>query len=176
MMTNVRIPLAVGTVNYTALGAGTHGGYRLTDRFSGSVDLTSTLFSGPMNMQTAEAGGRFSPLPFNTQLRPFFDLRASYLRVYDSQEVPDGQFDYARTSRYSRGLGGITGAGLEYSLTSSFALMTELAAIRARMTTYSSSAPTSIPAANGYWMTSYRLAVGLRYSARRSMNIKQKPH
>jgi hypothetical protein len=44
------------------------------------------------------------------------------------------------------------------------------------MTNYSADTPSSLPSANGYWMTSFRLAVGLKYSAGRVLNIKQKPH
>ena len=175
MVSNVRIPSGAGVMNYGALGTGTHGGYRFADRFTGTVDLTTSLFSSPMNVQTAEIGGRFSPLPFNPQIRPFLDFRASYLRVVDGY-VPGDQSDYAQQSRYSRGFGGVTGAGFEYSLTNSFALTTEIAALRARMTAYGSNTPTGIPDANGYWMTSYRLAFGFKYSAGRVLNIKQTPH
>jgi hypothetical protein len=175
MMSNVRIPSGAGVLNYGTFSAGSRGGYRFADRFTGTVDLTTSLFGSPVDLQTAEVGGRFSPMPFNPQIRPFVDLRASYLRVLDAYAVPD-QLDYEQTSRYSRGFGGITGVGFEYSLTNAVALSTEVSALRARMTNYSADTPSSIPSANDYWMTSFRLAVGLKYSAGRVLNIKQKPH
>jgi hypothetical protein len=173
-ISNVRMPTGAGLMNFGAFGAGTHGGYRFADRFSGTVDLTTSLFGAPKNVQTAEVGGRFSPLPFNPEIRPFVDLRASYLRLSDNYVSGADLND--QLAGYARGFGGITGAGFEYSLTNSFALTTEVAALRARMTIYDADTPTSIPGANAYWMTSIRLAFGFKYSAGRVLNIKQKPH
>src|SRR3954463_4321687 len=83
LISAMRLPGASGIESYGAFGTGSHAGYRIADRFSAGVDLTTSLFNSAFEMQTAEAGGRFSPLPFNTQIRPFLDVRAMYLRTYD---------------------------------------------------------------------------------------------
>jgi hypothetical protein len=129
-----------------------------------------------MQFQTGEVGGRFLAMPFGEQVRPFVDLRAAYVHLSDTYEIPGNQFGFNEVTRYARGFGGITGAGFEYSLTNSFAFMTEFAALRARMTAYRSSTPTAIPDRTGYWMTSYRLAFGLRYNPTRTTSLKQNPH
>jgi hypothetical protein len=117
------------------------------------------------------------PMPFSQDIRPFVDLRASYLWLSDAYAFPGAQTNQGyETTRYGRGFGGIGGAGFEYSLTNSLALSTEVSALRGRMTAYRSASPTTIPDGTAYWMTSYRLTLGLKYSATRMAQFAQKPH
>ena len=83
-----------------------------------------------------------------------------------------GAPDY-EISRYGHGVGVIAGAGFEYALTNSFALSTELSAVRGSLTAYNTNNTAGIPIGSGYWMTSYRLNLGLKYNATRLANLKQ---
>lgn len=179
LFTNVRVATPNGVANYTNVGAGTHGGYRFGDHFSGTADLTSSFDGSPTETQTAEVGARYAPAPFEQQVRPFFDVRGSYLHMSDTffsaNNTVSPVGDYA-TTRYARGFGGIVGTGFEISLTNSFALSTELSAMRGRMTAYRVNGPADFPNASAYWLTQYRLALGLKYSARRVTALRQNPH
>jgi hypothetical protein len=183
----VEVPAGPGVISrYTAFGAGTHGAYRYTDMLSATVDVTASLLGGPSNMETAEVGTRFSPLPWEQHVRPFFDVRAAYTRLYDSfaytSPAPIGipplgaPGQYANEARYSRGFGGVAGLGVEYSLTNTLALTTEVSAVRNRLTAYNISGPANIPLGSTYWMTSYRYALGIKFSPVRALRLAQNPH
>lgn len=176
LFSNIRVPVGGTVANYAAFGGGTHAGYRFADRFTGTVDITSSQFGSPINASTAEIGTRFMPTPFDVEVRPFFDLRATYLYMSDNYNTPGAIGTNYLTTRYGNGVGAIAGGGFEYFLTNSFALSTELTAMRGRMTAYASNNPTAIPEGTRYWMTTYRLALGLRYSQTRVGNLVQKPH
>jgi hypothetical protein len=178
LFSNVRVPTGAGTASYASFGGGTHGGYRIGDRFTGTVDLTTSQFGSPINSSTAEVGTRFMPMPFSTEIRPFFDVRATYMWLMDNSAFASQQLggaDY-QVTRYGRGLGAIAGGGFEYPLTNSLALSTEVSALRGHMTAYRSDNPTTIPTGTGYWLTSYRLTLGLKFSATRLAPLTQKPH
>jgi hypothetical protein len=172
-----------GSTRYTTPGAGTRADYRYTERWSATVDVTASLPGAPTTAETAEVGTRFSPLAWDRELRPFFDVRAAYMRMYDAFSAqtaasvvagaPSQQF--VEGTRYSRGLGGLGGLGLEYSLTRSFALTTELSALRSRMTTYRSAGPAIIPSGSNFWMTSFRYTLGLKFNPVRALHATQKP-
>ena len=177
MFTNVRMPAGAGTASYATIGGGTHGGYRVSDRFTGTADITTSQFGSPINASTVEIGTRFMPMPFDVDIRPFVDVRASYMWLEDNFALPAGQSaagDYAVT-RFGHGAGGIAGGGFEYSLTNSLALSTELSAVRGRMTTYNTNNPVGVPVGSAYWMTSYRLTIGLKYSATRVAHLAAQP-
>jgi len=179
MFSSVRLPTPGGATSSAIMGAGTQGGYRLNDHFTGTVDLTASMFGSPLSNQTAEVGTRFSPGAFDQLVRAFFDVRGAYMHVTDNYNVSSDQFsstsDYA-TTRYARGVGGVVGGGFAYALTNSFALSTELSAVRSRMTAYRSTGPAAIPNIGNYWMTQIRLTVGLNYSATHVNVLKQNPH
>lgn len=177
LFSNIRMPAGPSTASYATLGGGTHAGYRISDRFTGTADATTSQFGSPITSSTIEVGSRFMPMPFDVDIRPFVDVRASYMWLEDNFGIPNGQSaagDY-QVSRFGHGMGGIAGGGFEYSLTNSFALSTEVAAVRGRMTTYNTSNSAGIPVGNGYWMTQYRLTVGLKYSATRVAHMAQQP-
>jgi hypothetical protein len=125
-----------------------------------------------------ELGTRYAPLQFDKKLRPFLDIRAAYLRMNDQFAAIDGssspggsllQFDQ-NGGRYSRGIGGVGGFGFEYSLTGSFSLTNEASLLRDRMTTYKVTGLPGVEANGAYWMTSFRYAIGLKYSALRALH------
>jgi hypothetical protein len=185
LFSSVQMPAPTGgTMSYTTVGAGTHGDYRFTDRFSATIDLTGSPVGSPALTATAETGVRFAPLPLSEDfrgIRPFFDVRAVYMHMYDTfaEPLPGGASGVATQaysgSRYGRGFGSVGGAGLELPITSSVALTTEATAMRNRMTTYRLTSPTSLPTGNNYWMTSFRYALGVKYSPRQSMPSKPTP-
>lgn len=181
LMSMARLPASSGYASYTTLGAGTHAGYRIADHVAATADLASSLLGSPATMQSAEVGSRFNVLPFNQGIRPFVDLRAAYVYAANQFDVPGvvGAVTSPLTGqawRYSRGFGAVGGAGFEAPISNSFAFSAALNVLRSRMNTYSIDSPTSIPTSDRYWATSYRLALGLKYSATRTMQMVQKPH
>jgi hypothetical protein len=175
LFSNFRVPAGEGVANYAAFGAGMHGGYRIVDRFAATFDATNSQFGAPVNSSTVELGTRFMPMPFATDIRPFFDVRAVYMWMTDQYGLPGSEFGPIgyEVTRYGRGGGAIAGGGFEYSLTNSLALSTGVSALRGRMTAYRSATPTTIPDGTSYWLTTYRLSIGLKYSAARIASRKQ---
>ena len=181
MVSSIDVPMpGGGSTRYATLGSGTQGDYRFTDRVSATLDLTMSPFWGSAITETGEIGARYRPAPLDANLRPFFDVRTAYMHMYDTFFFPGappggvGQ-QMVQEGRYSQGVGSVAGAGLEYSLTRSLALTTELSAMRSRMTTYRLTNPTSVPdAAGSYWMTSLRYMFGLKYNPVRALKLVQK--
>ena len=167
-----------GVVGYTALGTGTHGEYRYNPHLSASVDLTASLFGSPTHAETAELGTRYSPLGMDEPLRPFLDVRAAYMRMFDPFSFASYGDPLASSpatgSRYSRGFGGVAGGGFEYPLTRSFALTTELSLMRTRMSTYRIS-PGTIANPDRFWMTTVRYTLGFRFNPVRALYSAQSP-
>src|SRR5262249_10579859 len=155
MFSGVRLPTPSGATTSSLFSSGTQGGYRLNDHFTGTVDVTASVFGSQLSSQTAEVGGRYAPLPLDEPVRPFLDMRAAYLHVSDMFDIPAESAaipGYAMT-RYANGFGGIVGAGFAYSLTNSLGLSTELSAVRGHMNAYHTQSPTGIPYGTGYSMT-----------------------
>jgi len=166
---------------FTSAGAGTRADYRYSDSFSATMDLTASFLGSPTVMGTAEVGTRFSPVSWAEQLRPFFDVRAAYMHMFDEFPIPEpsaalgGLEQQLDGGRYSRGFGGVTGAGLEFSLTRTIAFTTELSGMRSRMTMYRMSPAVNIPNGTTYWMTSFRYTFGLKYNPGRTLHLSQNP-
>jgi hypothetical protein len=185
IISSIQVPsIGSGATRYTTYGTGTLAGYQITDRFSATMDLTISPLGGPATTATAEVGTRYRPLALDAKFRPFLDVRAGYVRMYDRFSTPEDpsitgsgpRLQIGEESRYSHGLGGIAGAGVEFSLTPSLALTNELSAMRNRMTVYRTTGSATIPsAASNYWMTSLRYTLGLRYNAARALHLAQKP-
>jgi hypothetical protein len=183
LVSAVQVPTSTGSSNYTSFGTGTRADYRYTDRLSATLDLTYSPIGGSSTTETAEVGTRFKPLAADQVVRPFVDVRALYLHMHDTYSIPGSSVPIGgpnqqlnELGRYSRGMGGIVGTGFEYSLTNSFALTTEVAALRNRMSTYRLSGAPTVPATGAaYWMTTYRLTLGLRYNAVTALHLTQNP-
>src|SRR5437868_6025804 len=118
LITSFQLPAVGGGVSrYLTPGAGTRADYRYTEHWSATADITASLPGAPTTAETAEVGTRFSPLPWDRELRPFLDIRAAYMRMYDAfstQTVgsivagaPSQQF--VEGTRYSRGMGSVAG-------------------------------------------------------------------
>lgn len=168
---SMALPTASGaTVFQTTLGSGTHADYRFSDRFAGTADMSVSALGGP-EMETAELGARFRPVPAAAQMRPFFDLRAGYTRLSDSYSIPfgtagiGGAQQYADGQRYSGGFGAIAGAGMDAFIYNSWGITAEVLAVQSRMTTYAMSGAASLPTRNAFNMTSVRFALGFKYNA-----------
>lgn len=185
LLSSVQVPSAAGGVStYTTFGSGTHADYRYTERWSATMDLTASAIGSPTISETAEVGTRFAPLPWSEDfrgIRPFFDVRAAYMHMYDTYASPlavvagtSGQ-DFSQVARYSRGFGSVAGAGLELPITNTMAITTEVSGMRNRMTTYHLSGPAGIPSGNSYWMTSFRFAIGFKYNPVSRLNMAQNP-
>ncbi len=185
VVSTVDIPAATaagGVSRFTAAGAGTHGDYRITEHFSATMDATASIPGGPANVQTFEAGTRYSPRSYDHAIRPFVDTRALYARMYDTFSagaVPEGAIvgagdESIEAGRYSRGLGGVAGAGVEFGLTRSLALTTEVSAMRGRLSSYRMTGGGGLPAGDSYWTTSVRYALGLRFNPVSALHMQQK--
>jgi hypothetical protein len=152
--------------SWTSFGAGTRASYRLTPHVAATMDLTSSLFGGPMTVQTAEIGTRLGPERSERRLYPFVDLRVGYVSSYDaglgsfvdnSYYAPIG----ADGVRYSHGFGGIAGVGMEYALTYTFSLTGGASLLRSHMTSRDFNGTSAVPS---FALTSHRLMLGLRYN------------
>jgi hypothetical protein len=171
-----------GTSGSTTFGTGTHGDYRVTDHFSATADFTYSAFGGSADHETVEVGGRYSPLNWDHPMRPFFDVRGSYMRLYDSFLTPADIIagdagaggDLIEAARYSRGFGSVVGGGVEYWLSRSFAITTELSAMRNQMTTYALSGGAGLPIGTRYWMTAVRYSLGFKFNPVRTLHLEQK--
>lgn len=172
MLSNISAPVpGGGSSSFTAYGAGAHADYRLNDRFSTTVDATASNPGDPSTVETIETGARFSPTPWD-EVRPFVDARAGFMRMYDTFDLPGQDPSLAFSNRYSRGFGGVAGAGLEFPLRGSLSMTTEFSAMRNRLRTYRIS-PGSAPTGDSFWMKTYRFSMGLSYN--RSHLFSQNP-
>lgn len=172
VVTHMEVPaVGGGTSVYTTLGTADHADYRINDHFAATVDMNlSTDFSSAYFV-VSELGTRYRPAPLDADIRPYFDLRAGYLYMSDQYAIPTPgggvpvqQFDQGR--RYSHGFGATAGTGMEYTLTRSLSLTTELTLMRSRLTAYHVYAPAELPNNEGrYWMTSVRYSLGFKYNA-----------
>ncbi|HEY9225948.1 MAG TPA: hypothetical protein VIP11_04830, partial [Gemmatimonadaceae bacterium] len=177
MISAVQVPSVTGgATSYSAFGTGTHADYRVTNRFSATMDMSYSPLGSMVSTATAETGVRFKPMPFAEEIRPYFDLRAGYMYVSDyfnstSTGIPGAQ--YQQGQRYSRGLGGIVGAGIEYTVFNSFSIAPGISAMRGRMNAYQLVNTASIPVKSAYSTTVYRFTVGLSYNPLRTTALKQ---
>lgn len=157
-----------GSSTWTALGAGSRVEYRFSRIMSGTLDLTSSVLGGPINLTTAEFGTRFGRARTERRWEPFADLRVGYAAAFSRDvgsymddpvgyPIPHGSYG----SRYSSGWGGVAGAGLEYGVTPALSLTSELLATHSRMSAHDVLSTTAQPS---YGITSMRLVLGLRYN------------
>ena len=154
--------------SWNSVGAGTQVEYRFSSYASVTGDVSSSMYGGPGNTQTAELGIRFHPEDREAALRPFVDVRAGYGRTADQYSDLGGiglgaASTVTMAQRYSHGFGAAIGGGAEYSLTNALALSTNVSAMRSNMSMYDYTGY-SVPTTGSYTMTTYRLALGLRYS------------
>jgi len=164
-----------GVSRYTSFGAGTRAGYRYTDRMSMTLDMTASMVGGAADIQTLEAGTRYSPASLESSFRPYVDVRAAFVHASDAV-APLTNGPLGSGTRYSRGPAAIAGAGFDYSLTPSLALTGGLSAGRGWMSTYRMTASAPDPG-NGstYWMTTYRVVLGLRFNPVSNLHLAQNP-
>ncbi len=160
--------------DWTSGGAGTRVDYRVSHNFSATLDMTSSFIGGPMISNTVEIGTRARAPYGERRLYPFVDLRLGYVLALESDVRPYDVVDpfspsqpVGRSGRYSQGLGGIAGTGVEYMLTRSISLVTSASVIQARMRQHSFRGTQVGP--SSYLMNSYRYMVGLRFNPVRTI-------
>jgi len=172
--------LMPGSVSHwTSYGVGERVSYRVKPFLSATLDMTTSPFGGMASIETAELGTRLGPELWDHKAHPFIDLRAGYMFAYEgnntstSGSIVDASLQGYRSARYGHGLGGIAGAGLEYSLTRTLMATTSASVMRNHMTTHRISASTTGIGGGDYRMRSYRLTLGLRYNPVRAMTSGQ---
>jgi hypothetical protein len=172
-----------GTSSFTSIGAGTHGDYHISEHWSASMDMTASALGSPSINETAEVGTRFTPGVWSADyrgIRPFFDVRAAYMHMYDTFTSPVGVVtgstrQFADGQRYSRGFGAVAGAGADFPLTNSLALTGEITGMRNHMRTYRLTMPAALPSGTSYSMTTYRVALGFKYNPVSALHLSQNP-
>lgn len=175
LVSNIRMPeVAGGGSGFTTFGSGTRGDYRYAEHFTVTMDLTASMLNAPAFVATAEAGTRYVPMPRAEDVRPYFDLRGAFMHMYDTYPGSYANH-YGETARYSRGFGGVAGAGMEFSVSNTLAVTTELSAMRSRMTLYRLTGPASFPSGADYWLTSIRYQIGIRYNRMNNLRMAQNP-
>ena len=152
---------------WTSFGTGTRLDWRQTDYLSWTIDVTASYLGGPAITETAEVGTRIRPQGWDGRVRPFADLRVGFEHV--SQDLSGGELGFTpafaqNAVRYGRGVGAVAGAGFEYFLTNTLGLTTAVSAMRTSMTAYDFSGMSAPTDGGNYRMTTYRLAVGLKYN------------
>lgn len=160
---------ANGTPSWTSGGFGTHADLKMTPVVSLTLDITSSFLGGPIASQTAEFGTRLRPRYSESRLYPYVDARIGYVYAYHNQFRPfydpymapmtDG-FGYV--GRYSQGIGGIVGGGLDFALTRRFFVSTGAAVTRSHM--WAQGFQYVTPDRNTFGLTSYRFVLGVRYN------------
>ena len=155
--------------SWTSFGTGTRLDYRYTQYLSWTIDLTSSYLGGPAITETAVVGTRIRPENWDYRLRPFADVRFGFEHASDSYSLPvdlgiGPASSLSSGSRYSRGFGGVAGAGLEYGLTNTFALTTAMSAMRSNMVAYRYSFTSVGTGGDSFRMTTYRMTIGLKYN------------
>ena len=161
-----------GSSSWVSWGFGQRIDYRIAPRLSATLDITSSQFASPVRTETAELGLRLRPDRNTARLYPFVDLRVGYLQAFQAQfrpfDVSDPFNDGApgQGSRWSRGFGGVGGAGVEYAVSRMFSLTTSGVVMRTRMRTN-----TFLSGGEDvrYWMTTYRYTLGVRFNPVRSI-------
>ncbi len=160
-----------GATSFTTFGAGTRADYRYTNNLTATVDITGSSYNSPAVVFTAEVGTRYMPAPQAEQIRPYFDLRGGFMNMFDTYPVTTNQS--SETARYSRGFGGVAGAGMEMSVSNDFAVTTEVSAMRNRMMLYRLNGAASFPNGTNYWLTSVRYQIGIKYNPLRALHSTQ---
>ena len=155
------------------LGAGTRAEYRSTSSLTATLDMTTSVLGGQLSTQTVEAGARFRPVAWDHALRPYVDARVAFLSsggaysLSANDVVPIGAVNGLQ---YSRGFGGVVGAGMEYWIARSFALTSGMSVLRSQMTTYRYTG-SAFPSDGRYMMTTYRLTLGLKFNPVHAIQI-----
>jgi hypothetical protein len=154
---------------WASFGAGTRADYRLSRHVSLTLDLTSAVAGGPMDVYTAELGTRVASERSGRTLYRFVDLRVGYTDAHSSDDF--GAFGSAdgAVPRYADGFGAMAGVGMEYALTRTFSLTTAASVMRNRLTTQSFLG--SEPAERSYGMMLYRYTLGIRYNPVRVIRV-----
>jgi hypothetical protein len=162
------------TTRWTSFGTGTRLDWRHTDHLSWTFDLTAAYLGGRATTETAELGMRIRPQSWNDRLHPFADLRIGIEHVSQSLSNEDIGFGpgsiRTSTMRYGSGFGAAAGGGVEYFVTNTLALTTGLSVMRSRMTAYNYTGLSAPTPESSFRLTTYRLAVGLRYNWVRYFN------
>lgn len=158
-----------GASSWTTFGMGTRADYRVAPVLSATFDLTSSFLGGPVVMETAEIGIRLRPERNERRVYPFVDARVGYVYANHTYFQPFGDIFGSMTpqpaafgSRFSQGVGGVGGAGIEYALTRTTSLITAGSVMRTRMTAHGFNG--SRPTNDTFSMTSYRYMLGIRYN------------
>jgi len=168
LISHVRSPTGDGVFqDWTSFGTGTRADYRVARNVAITLDLTSSFAGGPVDVYTMELGTRLRPDRSERRLYPFVDVRAGYVRSYNTTFNPfSGEFGFPTTEeggfRYSSGFGGVIGGGAEYALTRRFSLTTAAALMRNHMTTRTLAGPDQ--GERSFTMTIYRYIIGIRYN------------
>ncbi|HEY6220519.1 MAG TPA: hypothetical protein VIV65_10710 [Gemmatimonadaceae bacterium] len=170
MLSYVNAPgFAENISSWAAFGSGVRMLYAVKPTFLATLDMASSYLGGPQYLTIVEAGFRARTYNADRIINPFVDARIGYQVSAESYgtEVPGSFTAVPLTqvhSRLANGIGGVVGAGMDYSLSSRYELTTEALAIRTRMHQYSSYYFSSGSSFAPYTMTQYRFTIGLKYN------------
>ena len=154
---------------WASFGAGTRADYRLSRHVSLTLDLTSSVAGGPMDVYTAELGTRLASERSGRTLYRFVDLRVGYVDAENSNDFGAIVGADGGLPRYAGGFGAMAGVGMECALTRTFSLTTAASLMRNRLTMQSFIG--SQPAERSFGMTLYRYTLGIRYNPVRVIRV-----
>jgi hypothetical protein len=153
--------LGLGPASYTTLGAGFRVDMRVVPSLSVSLESTGSMFGGPFNMQTYEAGLRVRPW-VSGRTRPWASasLGAAYTQGYDNSAAALAGVPVGVTVA-GNGTGSVAGMGVEQQLSRQFSLNFGMLATRFDMTArqYFNGFRES-----NYAITGARIVIGMRWN------------
>lgn len=165
LMSVIHAP-ALGST-WTTVGGGSHGEFRLTPWVLASLDLTASSWASPSSSETAELGVRIMTDKYESHTRPYGDIRAGYMQMYNPGfSRPSDTFP----GYSSRGFGAVLGGGMHHDLSRSFSLVTGGSIMHGRL---ARTGPTT--ESSRYSFTSYRFTVGLRFNRTRQVLTAAQP-
>lgn len=145
--------------------------YKLNDFFSATADMAQSVFGGPEVTSAFELGTRLHLLGKSNEntFRPFVDARIGY--SYSQQSFlflsdPTTVFPTAfLRNRFGHGIGLIAGTGSEFAITKSLSMTTGMWAVQSNVHSTTMNLGQPLPAKfENYFVTSYRLALGLKWN------------
>ena len=154
----------------STLGFGQRMDWRVKPAFSITGDVAASLYGGPFTQTSFDLGGRYRPVRgYEYRLRPYFDLRASWLWAFPRFAQPtEPTIAIASPNILGRasgsGIGALGGAGFETVLTPNLSLNSGLSLARYRMSAWQAYGATGLQPYRHFGTTAVRFTLGLTFN------------
>ena len=157
------------TSSWNTVGVGTRADYRVMRYVSATLDMTSSMFGGPVRLETIELGTRLRPDRDEHRIYPFVDIRYGFMQAtHSNMGVLEGLSgvttaqQFSSGAQYSRGTGYSAGGGAEVALGRAWSITTAVAFTDHRMNAFGYQG--LMPTDDTYRMKTVRFAAGVRFN------------